>query len=71
MREVQTGRDATLPPPRVAPARQLGPGERIVDDKVMYSAAWLSAPRVLPSARDIEPGEVEVHAAEPRPLPAS
>jgi hypothetical protein len=65
VREVRTGHDVTLPSPR-----SKDPGTRMVAGRVMYSAAWLDAPEASPDLRDLEPGEVEVHAAEPRPLPS-
>jgi hypothetical protein len=52
MREVQTGRDRLLPPPRPA----LGPGERLIEGRVYYSAAWLSAaPNVAETRREGQP----------------
>jgi hypothetical protein len=58
MREVKQGRDRTLPPPR----RVLGPGERMVSGRVLYSAAWLDAARgpiLGPDTPGDEAGRVE------------
>jgi hypothetical protein len=63
--EVRQGRDGTLPTPRA-----LCPGERMVEGRVLYSAAWLNAPDGDPAVRDIELGGGRgKQAAEPRPLP--
>jgi len=45
----------TLPLPRCQ-----DPGTRMVNGRVMYSAAWLDASDGNPAVRDIEPGEAGV-----------
>jgi hypothetical protein len=47
MREVRTGRDKTMPPPRHA---ALGPGERLIEGRVFYSSHWLNAIHPLTTA---------------------
>ena len=42
-------------PRRRGPIRQLGPGERVINGRVCYSAAWLGAAPVEPEAAKTEP----------------